>query len=223
METLIRRRSLVMNLLCRTVLTVNSKYNYLRRAVPLICWMLAAMGLGAAPTPAVALEVGAYDYISLGLGWQNLEGQKSVVEGEFYRAELSWGVAKQAEVMARVAVGSLEQSVEPVEIGVGGQFHYPFGLKTDFIWGADLVSRESDWRGSSADPTLDLHAGFRVWPSQRWEAFGRVLLIDAVEAGESALTFGAYYSLQNVWKIGAEVAENNEVESVFFVLRRMFP
>lgn len=171
---------------------------------------------------ALALEQAKYDYVLFGLGWQSLEDQQVAVEGEVYTALLSWGVAKQAEITARTTFGRLNDSIDTVDAALGGQFHYPFGLRTDVIWGGELVSRERDGSGVSDDATLDLYAGFRFWPTQKLELSGQITFIDTLESGDSAFGIGAYYNLEKSIALGAQLTENNEAETVNAVIRWSF-
>lgn len=183
-----------------------------------LCCVIA-LSYGAS---AAALEQAKYDYVLFGLGWQSLEDEDAAAEGEVYTAQLSWGVAKQAEITARATFGELNDAIDTQEAAVGGQFHYPFGLRTDVTWGAELVSRERDGRGVSDDATLDLFAGFRFWPTQHWEVSGQITFVDTLESGDSAFGLGMYYNLDRSVAVGAQLTENNDAEMANVVVRWSF-
>lgn len=182
--------------------------------------LVGVAGLGA--VNGWALDQANYDYVVLGAGWQSLEAQKADIEGDVYSAQLSWGVARQAEITARAAFGQLNDNIDTLDAAVGGQFHYPFGLRTDVIWGAELVSRERDGKGVSDDATLDLYGGFRFWPTQKLEVSGQITFVDTLESGDSAFGLSVYYDLDKSFALGAQLAENNEAEIVQFVMRWSF-
>lgn len=171
------------------------------------------------PLEALALEAAKYDYVAVGAGWQRFDADQVSVDGEIYTGQLSWAVAKQAELTFRAVAGQFEESVDVLDAAIGGQFHYPFGLRTDVNWGVEIVSRERSGQGVSDEATVDLYGGFRFWPTQDWEVSARLTLVDTVESADTASSISIYYALDKALSVGAQLSEQNDAETLQFIAR----
>jgi hypothetical protein len=72
------------------------------------------------PLEALALEAAKYDYVAVGAGWQRFDADQVSVDGEIYTGQLSWAVAKQAELTFRAVAGQFEESVDVLDAAIGG-------------------------------------------------------------------------------------------------------